>query len=363
MARNLIIFFLLIMAGCVTGPGRLKTLTKHGIPFQDHGITVDVPGSSVEMKVQYTGCGGLYILRGDQAIMLDPFFSNQKITRIGSSMLSGRKKIRSDQKMINAGLKSIEEATGKLNSNVTTTIFSAHSHYDHLMDVPAVVSKLNNLPVVYMNRSGFNTCRNVMDTTKIVILENHMTTQEVMRPPIVLQSSEHTIRIYPVLGDHNAHFNNIKFFSGSKTEPVPYFTNAYAKTSVNDWLEGNTFSFLIDYVGREGGIDFRIFIQSSSCQPPAGIPPAKLIDGKPVDIAFLGIASYHFSPDYPCTVLQSLQPKAVVWIHWEDFFRKYSKKPKILRGMDLVKFFNKPCVVPYKPNALLPWPGVSYNFK
>ncbi len=188
-----------------------------------------------------------------------------------------------------------------------------------------------------------------------------MTTQEVVRPPITLQSQDGTINVYPILADHNPHFKNIKFFSGSKTEPMNYFTDPFGKTNANDWLEGNTFSFMIDYLGREGNIDFRIFIQSSSCNPPAGIPPAALLKDKPVDLAFLGVASFQFSPDYPCTLLQAIHPKEVVWIHWEDFFRKYSKEPKTIRGTDVVKFFELPCVKPYKTKALLPWPGVGYR--
>ena len=61
--------------------------------------------------------------------------------------------------------------------------------------------------------------------------------------------------------------------------------------------------------------------------------------------------------------MQAIQAKEIVWIHWEDFFRKYSKDPKTLRGTDVVKFFDIPCVKPYKPKALLPWPGAGYNFE
>ena len=362
MIKGIIFFLLLLLASCSAGPGRLKTLEKHGIPYQSQRTTIDIPNTAAQLSVVYTGCGGLYIQKDNQGIFVDPFFSNQKLMRIGSSIFSGRKKIASKREMIDRGIKSIETVTGKLSGH-TSTIFNAHSHYDHLMDVPALFAMLNPKPSVYVNRSGFNTVYNVVDTSKMVILEDHMTTQEVTRPPITLQSQEGTINVYPILGDHNPHFKNISFFNGSKTEPTNYYTDPFGKTSVNDWLEGNTFSFLIDYVGHEGIIDFRIFIQSSTCNPPAGIPPPALLKGKAVDLAFLGLASFPFSPDYPCTLLQAIDPKEIVWIHWEDFFRKYSKEPRILRGTDLVKFFDLPCVKPYKAKALLPWPGVGYDFK
>ena len=282
MIKSLLVFLLLLIASCGTGPGHLKTLKKHGIRYQSQRAIIDLPETSVRLAVQYTGCGGLYILKDKQGLMFDPFFSNQKLSRLGTSMLNGKKKLASNAEMIDAGIRSIESAMGKLSEN-NTTIFNAHSHYDHLMDVPAMVSKLNKVPTVYLNRSGFNTCYNVLDTNKMVILENLMTTQEVVSPPITLQSQDGTINVYPILADHNPHVKNISFFSGSKTEPINYFTDPFGKTKANDWLEGNTFSFLIDYVSREGNIDFRIFIQSSTCNPPAGIPPAALLKDKPVD--------------------------------------------------------------------------------
>jgi L-ascorbate metabolism protein UlaG (beta-lactamase superfamily) len=363
--KNIPLVLLLLTLACSTNPGRLKMLTKHGIPYQSQRTTIDIAGTP-EISVHYTGCGGLYLIKDGHGIMIDPFFSNQKIMRIASSVLgggeNGKRKLSSDPKMVDLGIASIEKATGNLTQQATT-ILTAHSHYDHLMDVPAVFNKLNKTPTVYVNESGYNTCYNVIDTNKMVVLEKHMTTQEVNRPPIALPTQGGKILIYPILAEHNPHFKNIKFFSGSKREPVADFTNAYGKTRGNDWLEGNTFSFLIDYLDQSGTIQLRIFVQSSSCNPTAGIPPANLLKQKSVDLAFLGLASYHFSPGYPCTVLQALNPKEVVWIHWEDFFRKYTKTPKTVRGTDVIKFFDSPCVSPYKSRAFLPWPGVTYDIK
>lgn len=356
---------MILLLGCGTAPGRLKTLRKNGIPYQSQNTSIAIEGIiNKKISVQYTGCGGLYILKDGAGIMIDPYFSNQKLMRIGTSVLGGgnvgKRKLSSDPKMIDAGIKSLEQQSGSLQNEVKA-ILSAHSHYDHLMDVPAIFGKLSKQPIVYLNQSGYNTVYNVIDTNKMVVLENHMSTQDVNRPPIVIPTGSGKIHIYPILAEHNPHFKNIKFFSGSKTKPAADYTNAYGKTRANDWLEGNVFSFLIDYLDNAGRIDFRIFVQSSSCNPPAGIPAAELLREKPVDLAFLGLVSFHFSNEYPCTLIEAINPKEVVWIHWEDFFRKYTKKPKTVRGTDVTKFFELPCVRPYKSKALLPWPGVTYK--
>jgi hypothetical protein len=358
--------FFIVISGCKSAsPGALRNLTKHGIPYQSQRSALALSGTSdKKISTQYLGCGGIYIVKDGDAIMIDPFFSNQKVMRLGASIFGGggkgKRNLASDPRMIETGLKAIEASSSKIQPQIKA-ILSAHSHYDHLMDIPAIFEKQDKAPKVYVNRSGFNTCQNVINVDKMVVLENHMTTQEVSRPPIELKTPKGTINIYPILAEHNPHFKNIKFFSGSKTTAVGYFRDPYQKTRANDWLEGNTFSFLVDFIDVNGDIEFRIFIQSSSCDPPAGIPPAQLLQNRNVDIAFLGVASYQFSPDYPCSLLQALKPKEVVWIHWEDFFRKYTKKPKTVRGTDVIKFFDLPCVSPYKSKALLPWPGVTLD--
>lgn len=355
----------LLVAGCATGPGPLSALRKNGINFQSRDTLINIAGSEGQkVTVQYTGCGGLYIQKDSSAILVDPFFSNQRVMRIGSSVFggkSGKRKISSDPKMVEIGMQALSSRAGPLDKIIA--ILSAHSHYDHLLDVPAVFNKLDRKPAIYLNRSGYNTCQNAIDTSKMEILENYMTTREINRAPIELKSQDRKIHVYPILSEHNPHFRNIKFFSGTKTQAVPYFTDAYAKTRANDWLEGNVFSFLIDYLDQTGKIEFRIFIQSSSCNPPAGIPTLKLLEGRPVDVAFLGVVSYYFSPGYPCEVVKALNPREIVWIHWEDFFRKYTKEPKTARGTDIPKFFELPCINSYKSRILLPWPGVTYEFR
>jgi hypothetical protein len=173
-----------------------------------------------------------------------------------------------------------------------------------------------------------------------------------------LSASNGTVlRIYPILAAHNPHADHIKLFSGSVMQPVASFREPDDKTSANDWLEGRTLSFLID-VERNDTILFRMFVQSSSCRFPDGLPPASLLAKKKVDVAALGVASFQFSENtYPCSYLEAMKPAHVVFIHWEDFFRKYRRAPKSVMKTDVAKFFNHllpSCAVPYT----LPAPGV-----
>jgi hypothetical protein len=143
-------------------------------------------------------------------------------------------------------LDSIEAQTGPLAPQVKA-IFSAHSHYDHLLDVPAVFATLNT-PMVYLNQTGYNICYSVIDKNKMDVLETHTTTADKTRPPITWATDSTSVHVYPILADHNPHLKNIKAFDGDITTPNQTFTNPYAKTTANTWLEGNTFAFVIDYL-------------------------------------------------------------------------------------------------------------------
>jgi hypothetical protein len=143
----------------------------------------------------------------------------------------------------------------------------------------------------------------------MVMLEKHMTTQETTRPPIILKIDTGKIHVYPILADHNPHLKNIKFFAGSKTQPQADFKKPYDKTRANDWLEGSTFSFLIDYLNDNGVIELRIFIQSSSCNPPAGVPPAELLKNRQ--------STWHFSASYHIISRQTIRVP-----FWKPFSQK-----------------------------------------
>jgi hypothetical protein len=364
MSYRTSVILLIVLSSCIH-PGKLSKLPSNA-KLQSSDCQLDLSTTSGNVvTAQYLGCGGLYLQQDGSGIMIDPFFSSQGLWKLGTSVLSkdARKcNIKSDRKMVEFGLQAIEKETGSLSDQVEA-IFTAHSHYDHLMDVPAVFSRLQKKPMIYVSRSGQAICSNVIDPAHRTVLEEHMTTQDMVRPPIVVTTKTgRKINVYPILADHNPHLKNIKAFAGSTTRPLKYFTKPYDKTRANDWLEGSTFSFVIDYLGAADAIELRLFVQSSSCNPPAGIPPLALRQLKKVDVAFLGVASYEASPDYPKELLSLLTPGKVVWIHWEDFFRSYSKDPKTVRATNVRRFFQEEVShLPY--DSYTPWPRIKIDIR
>jgi hypothetical protein len=350
----------LVSMSCSIRPGSLRKLHKTGVVTQARDFTATLSDNAhSEANATYLGCGGLLLQKNGKAILIDPFFSNQKTGRIGRSVFLGRRGkalIRPDKTMVEAGLQTIER---NLRGGTVHAILSAHSHYDHLMDIPFVYEYLKREPRLLLTKSGYNIIHRTVDSADVSLSEMFSADHTRSADPFEIELSNGKIQIYPIRSAHNPHFKNIKFFAGEQSRRVDEFSSADSRTKANLWLEGNTFSFLIDFLNEDDAIEFRAFIQSSSCNAPAGLPPSDLLARHPVDVAFLGVVSYQFSPGYPCEILSAISPRQIVWIHWEDFFRRYDRDPKTVRGTNVPAFFRIPCVDQQKTSAKILWPRVN----
>lgn len=311
---------------------------------------------SDSLFIQYLGCGGLYFEKGNSAFLIDPFFSNPGLLPVVVSGLLPVNTIRSKKELVLKGLEKII----RLHANAgvkTKAIFVTHSHYDHLMDVPAVQSEWGNLADVYLNRSGSRTCANVLSQNQMKILEDIP-----YGSSIPFASGKGMIRVYPIRGAHNPHVAGIKAFSGNRKKPLRAFTEPYQRTRAWPWREGQTYNYLVDYVDSAGAIRFRAYIQPSSCEPEKDIFPAGLLEQKRVDMAILGVASHQFSKDYPQVLLDQLRPSSVMWVHWEDFFGEQCPDPETVRMTNVPELFEKKAlngpVLQYLPN-----PGADFCVK
>ena len=312
--------------------------------------------ASDSVHIQYLGCGGLYIEKGNSAFLIDPFFSNPGLFPVVVSGLVPLKTICSDKGLVLKGLARITHFHPDAKVK-TKAIFVTHSHYDHLMDVPAVQSEWGNPADVYLNRSGSRTCANVLSHNQMKILEDIPYGHSIRIP-----SGKGMIRVYPIRGEHNPHVAGIKAFSSNRKRPLRTFTNPYQRTRAWPWREGQTYNYLVDYVDSTDTIRFRAYVQPSSCEPEKDIFPVGLLEQKRVDMAILGVASHHFSKNYPQVLLDQIRPSSVMWIHWEDFFGKQCHDPETVRMTNVPELFEKKAlngpVLQYLPN-----PGADFCVK
>jgi hypothetical protein len=65
----------------------------------------------------------------------------------------------------------------------------------------------------------------------------------------------------------------------------------------------------------------------------------------------------------PLLLLTFYIAKTVVWLHWEDFFRSYTRPPKTVRATNVPAFFKLDAVNKVKDKAYLPWPRAVLEIK
>ena len=98
-------------------------------------------------------------------------------------------------------------------------------------------------------------------------------------------------------------------------------------SAANEWLEGQTFAFLIDFLDPEGGVDLRVYYQDAVAAAPFGYVPDPG-DGVAIDVAIIVPATYAEVDWHPEALLDNLEPRHVLLGHWEDFFQAPSREPR-----------------------------------
>ncbi len=329
----IILFIILLFSTCAP---RAKTWIKKKIIPDTNSYSISLNKLGIkDLKVLYTGCGGLIITNGNEGIMTDPYYTGHKISKV----LLGKIKINPENnERVN---KEIQQKIPMKNINA---VLIAHSHYDHLEDLPYLLEKnlLNEKIKIVGDTSTYCSIHKFMKGGEEYIFSNSYCYNQIPKPNIANSwvKLSANMRVMIIEANHAPHLGKIHTMRGNTcSNGISGFDKSTDKTKANDWKEGKTYSFLLDILGADKKPELRLFIQSSSCEAPYGFPPSEILKERPVDIAFIGVASAQNIGRYPEDILNYLRPQKVVLIHWEDFFRElYSKKLKSVRGTNIHKF-------------------------
>lgn len=331
------LFFIFILSYAASGCS--KEISENNFPgykiipsLNTHQLTVY--GDRNPVDVLYLGCGHLAVRYQQEVILIDPFFSTHGFL----------------QKKVASKTNAFEKYQALLTSHgmdlsQTKSVWLAHTHYDHMMDVPLLLKKkiLPENAVIYGNEFGNDILTNFVAPDQYHTLQP----EEVYNPktgkvkPKWIASSSANIRVMPILSDHAPHYKFGPFpIHLMKGNLKPHYFPTHLKdeqdvTKRGRWKEGCTYSFLIDFMEKDA-ITFRLFVQTSGSHYPLGRPPADVVKARAVDVALLCVASANYVKPYPIDILDTLKPRKVVFIHWEDFFRK----PLDFEGARLVRFTN-----------------------
>lgn len=303
----------------------LLSACSGGLPSADSTLqrvnagATDTPDADA-LQVQFLGAGGVYLRHRDQALLGDPFFSNPPL----SYWLFGRTlQVKTD--VIDAHLPPLDGVQG---------ILVGHSHFDHAMDIPYVAGKLPDTVKIYGSETLPNLLAPLLPSPRLVDVSAHTVKTGEGGQWLYLNPR---LRILPLYSEHSPHIGEHVFGSDRITSPL-----TTPPRRVLDWQAGTNLNYVIDFLDGEQ-VRYRIFYQSSASAEPLGFPPAWLLEeGIPFDLALLCAANYDHVTGYPEGILQVLQPRQVMLIHWERFWDDYSIDTATpLPGLDFAALENR----------------------
>lgn len=297
--------------------------------------------NALPVDITYLGAGGFLFRRGDQAIMTAPFYSNPNLLQVGLGF-----PISSNEARVEALLPPVDDVTA---------ILVGHAHYDHLMDVPYVARHRAPKAIVYGSTTMTHILAPVLPKSRLHSVNSGAGTWR--RPGEWLPTPTSRIRFMALHSEHAPHFMGIKLFKGKIAEDLQHLPRtAYG------WKEGQTFAYVIDFLGDDGKVDLRIHYQDAATNPPYGFHPQ--LDAKGVDVAILCVASFAEVKDYPEAIVRDMRPRHIVLAHWEDFFRAPNRPLAAVPPTNTKEFVIRlESALPESSDWTTPVPGTTLRFE
>jgi ribonuclease BN (tRNA processing enzyme) len=209
-------------------------------------------------------------------------------------------------------------------------IFAGHSHYDHIGDFPAVLTRAPDAHV-YVNRAGAHALAPYA-ATRTTAFEDHLNQWVQLRGP---NGEKRPIRFYAVLSEHAPQIDH--YLWAAKNPPQKDFRKPWTSHRFHDLKAGQTFALVIDLLASDNEtVRYRFYYQDAANPTEVGNPPAFPDKPHDYDLAVLCIASYDKAahrrnqPGQPTAILQALHPHHVLVTHYEDFMRRQDRPERFV---------------------------------
>jgi glyoxylase-like metal-dependent hydrolase (beta-lactamase superfamily II) len=324
-----------------------------------------------KITLDYIGCSGFLIRRNNEAVLVDPYFSN-----LGPLPAVLTKDVKTDSAEVDTFFMD-RFPGGKDEAGIIKFIPVTHTHYDHLADVPYIFDNYVNQDSVELlgSNSMVNTMYQLLQDSsdhfsryKITSAEPDLSSLKKVGQTYLDKGKN--IRITPIHSTHAPHFYlGLHFFQGDVSWQKDFKTHKSGA-----WKEGVPLSFLIDFLDENQKSELRIYIAGSATDAPLGCPPQSLIADKKIDVAILCMASYKFAKKFPEAIFDCLlrenQPTQIIFSHWENFFqplKEVRETPMVVFGTSAKKFLkivNKDKTFQNsKSEWTLPMPGIQIKVK
>ena len=256
-----------------------------GLGSYSHLVVGDSAARSRDgVRVTYLGTNGYQFEFKGHALLVDPYFSRVELLSVAFGS-----HIQPNALRISDGLRHLAPKAD--------AILVTHGHFDHLLDVPAVMAK---------TRARLIASASSVDLAK----RAGASSGDAVKPGDVRRIGPWKIRV--LRATHDRLFGKVPFDEPRSQAGLSAEAAAKAKPPQRtaDWICGEPLAFLTEVNGQ------RIYIDSGGT--PAQMPP-----NERVDLAILGMAL----PDSRARLaaaLAHLHPRYVLPSHQDDFFRPLS---------------------------------------
>ena len=318
---RLLILLLVVLVGTTSAFEAFPWLTHPSLePFTSYLLS-ESPSRVGTLHVRFAGTTTIQIDDGEEAILIDGFFSRPGLLQILSSsfapglspMLPSNSRIVDALGKLQINLKN-ENLAAAPNGPLLKAVLVAHSHYDHAMD-SAMVASLTEAELI----GSFSTAN--------LARSQNFPRERIHTPQCGDGRSFKKIQVKFLKSPHSPDF----LFSGdiinSQSPPL----------MIDDYKDGGNYSFLINHESE------RILIH-----PSANFERGLYANTK-ADVVFLSIGQLGKQPksficDYWHEVVKATHAKLVIPIHWDDFTRSLEEPllpmpyltDRFNRGMELL---------------------------
>ena len=347
------------------------------------------PAPPSPLHVRSLGVGGFLVEHGTDAVLTAPLFTRPSMIAATTGI-----PVSSDRALVASRL----PASSLVN---VRTVLSGHAHYDHLLDVPAVMG-LAPQATLYSNVSGRNLLAafapdraarcagepaqsTAIARSRVVAVDDpgastvDYTNCPDQRPPGAQLEGKWVrvpgahVRVLAVCSDHPPQIGPVHYGEGDVEEE-----QCTPPKNMTDWKEGRTVAYLVDFLDAKTDAPvYRVFYQDAPADAPVGHVPAAFLAEKRVDLALMCVGTYdHVDDASPARALDALGPRYALGGHWEDFFGPLDVPPQPIPFLDVQAWgtkaraalpdageaqslFRNGAPVPYR--AALPQPGDTFD--
>jgi hypothetical protein len=308
-------------------------------------IRPDLPAETAAdvLQVRALGVQGFVVRHGADAVLFPPLYSNPPLERV----VAGNVRLVPSPREVDAHLRPewVQDVAA---------VLVGHSHYDHLMDVPYIAKTYATSATIYGSRTAAYLLGSFGLEDRVVPLNgwkdgdpDFVDYRSCKAKPAegcvfapdnpgdwVSPRGHPRMRIRTLCSRHSSQFAKLPVRPRGCLS-----TNPERPETSNDWRLGDTFAYLIEFLGDRGEVAFRVYFQDSPTDPEYGYIPPELLPADPsrtqgVDLAILCAGAYDQVRDNPRGIVRNVAPRFVLFGHWENFFRSPSKPLQTLFAFD-----------------------------